>query len=166
MQRDSFGQLCEVFDFFVKKVLEPMEPSNIQKLSPKITPVMAQQISSTMTLAITNNSVQEFQAIVTEKNVQPKLQKLDQLKSSDGLKVDMRAFTFTPQDPEYIKGKIAYDAKLELIKKLKSQIDFINAQIDQLSLRDQTASDRVAEGHARVQDLEEKLTQVKNGEKL
>lgn len=162
----SYNQLTEVFEYFMGKVLEPISTQNIEKLSPKINNEMAEHYSNALNATIKNNCSAEFYDICDERKVQQKLDELDKLKASDGLQVDMRAFAFTPQDPEYIKEKVIFSAKMELIQKLQTTLNSLDKKIEMLTPREEAASQKVEEYNARVENLLEKIEAVKNGERI
>lgn len=163
MSEGSFTQLWEVFDFFLKKVLDPIDANKMAALSPKLTPEMAKQFSDALNRTISNNCQSEFQDILEEKNVSEKLELLDRLKSSDALQVNMKAFAFTPQDPNMIKEQVIHNAKKAYINKLKYILNDLNTRIDELTPRDVDAIKRARDAQARVESVRQQIHEINYG---
>ena len=156
----SGEKLCEVFDFFLSKSLEPMKPEALQQISNEFDQNKANRYSNIMIQTVSSNSAQEFQEIIEENHVFEKLAKLDELKQSDGLSVNMKSFSFTPAPPEEVASRVVYNAKLEYIQKLKTILSSMDEKIQELEPRAENAQKRVEQAYEKCQQAQEKIQQV------
>ena len=158
----SGEKLCEVFDFFLGKSLAPMQAKSLESISNEFDSSKASRYSDIMIQTVSANSTQEFQEIIEENQVFEKLAKLDELKQSDGLSVNMKSFSFTPATPENMASRVIYNAKLEYIQKLKTVLSSLDQKIEELEPRAAEAQKRVEESNARIQQTKDKIQNILN----
>ena len=153
----SCEKLCEVFDFFLSKSLAPMQAESLQNISKVFDESKASRYSDIMIQNVSSNSTQEFQEILQENHVFEKLEKLDELKQTDGLSVNMKSFTFTPATPEVVSSQVIYKAKEEYVKRLKQILISLNQKIEELEPRQKEAQIKVQKANEKIQQTRQKI---------
>ena len=154
----SSAKMCEVFDFFLDKSLEPLQAEHLMKISQRIEREKAKRYSEMMIRTVKSNSAQEFQDIIIENQIYEKLQKLDELKQSDGVPVNMKTFTFTPAKKEDLRSREEYKAKEQFLQQLHNILDGLNQKMEELTPRAQAAEAKVAAAEKKIADIQGKLS--------
>lgn len=145
-------KLHAVFEKFLSETLNPMSIEGLSALMSNFPPELVEAYHAQFTQTIAANSIAEFEKIIAEKNIVPKLDQLDDLVAQrTGFEVSMRAFDFNPADPEVVKQSIVSKAKRAEIDRLRRILGNLRDENAQLEQRNDMLKERLAEAHEEIE---------------
>ena len=153
--------LKQVFNKFLTETLSPLSSNNLLDIVPEKNKEKIIKFSQLLTKSIIQNSSDEFDTIINEKNLPEKLDKLDDIiQNNFGFQVDMTAFSFNPQDPEQIKRNIVNITKKEEINRLKNIIYSLELENNNLKEIEFNSRNSLQDNIEKIEEIHQFLDKI------
>lgn len=145
-------KLHDVLEKFLSEALSPMSVEGLSALMSNFPPDLPELYFEQFTRTIAANCQAEFEKIIEEKNIIPKLDELDDLVAQrSGFEVSMKAFDFKPADPEVVKQSIVSKAKRVEIEHLQRILGKLREENAELEQRNDALKDRLSQAHEEIE---------------
>jgi len=158
MKKQRNPLLNQVFQKFLIETLSPINPENLANLISGASKDNIMKYSQMLNKIIVKNSNEEFQAILAEKEVPSKLDRLDNIiQNSTGFQVDMTAFSFVPHDPDSVKKSVIMNAKKEEIVRLRHIAESLSLENEKLAKLSDESTNKAQSLHEKVENIHENM---------
>ncbi|OHT08613.1 hypothetical protein TRFO_22799 [Tritrichomonas foetus] len=138
-----------------------MSPENLSKMMKNFPKGYAEKYSKLCVRSIEINSTEEFKQIIQEKNLEERLNTLDELvaKSQQTFNLNMSVFEFEEHDPEKLKSSIIVNAKKQEIDRLRRLLNNMNENNERLEKKNKAIQDELNDARKKIEESNNDLQQ-------
>lgn len=159
MKRSRIVLLHQVFNKLLSETLKPLCVENLTPMMQNFPSQTAEELSGAVYKSIENNTQEEFKQIISEKNVEERLNTLDKLyaKQKSSYELNMNAFEFEHHDPERVKRAIIYGAKKQEIERLTRILSNLQQSNQNLQAKNEEILEELSKSREQIKETQERL---------